>query len=249
MAQGFRSATVEFRIEDVSKTEKKVVFVIDEGDKVKIESIDFEGNTVISDRRLRSAMKKTKVDTCAGGSSRTRPTYSQANYDEDVESIKALYQSKGYKDVVVKDPKIDIFVKDPNAKPKKIKRRARITIPLVEGDRFFTGGIRVVRVNQGGQPADPPTTTVIPADVILKDFYELPPGSVLNRDRIVEALSADRDEVQVPRVHLLVRGPDLSRGRRPQGRHRVEGLRGRQVLPRPPRSPGKHHDPRQGNPP
>ncbi len=184
-AQGFRSATVEFKIEDVSKTEKKVVFVIDEGEKVKIASIDFEGNSVISDRRLRSAMKKTKVNVWWRLIS-DKTTYSQANYDEDVESIKTLYQSRGYKDIVVKDPKIEIFVKDPNAK--KIKRRARITIPLVEGDRFFTGGIRVVRVNQGGQPADPPTTTVIPADVILKEFYELPPGSVLNRDRIVEAL-------------------------------------------------------------
>ena len=186
-AQGFRSATVEFHIEDVSKTEKKVVFVIDEGEKVKIASIDFEGNSVISDRRLRMAMKKTKVNTFWRVIS-DKTTYSQANYDEDVESVKSLYQSRGYKDVVIKDPKIDIFVKNPNAKPKKIKRRARITIPIVEGDKFYTGDIRVVRVNQNGQPADPPTPTVIPADLLVKEFYELPPGSVLNRDRLIEAL-------------------------------------------------------------
>lgn len=186
-AQGFRSATVEFKIEDVSKTEKKVVFVIDEGEKVKIASIDFEGNSVISDRRLRMAMKKTKVNTFWRLIS-DKTTYSQANYDEDIESVKGLYQSRGYKDVVVKDPKIEIFAKNPNAKPKKIKRRARITIPIVEGERFYTGDIKVVRVNQSGQPADPPTPAVIPADVLVKEFYELPPGSILNRDRLVEAL-------------------------------------------------------------
>jgi outer membrane protein insertion porin family len=186
-AQGFRSATVEFHIDDVSKTEKKVVFVIDEGEKVKIASIEFEGNSVISDRRLRMAMKKTKVNTFWRIAS-DKTTYSQANYDEDVENLKTLYQSKGYKDVVVKDPKIEIFVKNPKAKPKKIKRRARITIPIVEGDRFYTGDIRVVRVNQGGQLADPPTPTVFPANLLVKEFYELPPGSVLNRDRLVEAL-------------------------------------------------------------
>ncbi len=185
--KGFRSATVDYRIEDISKTEKKVVFVIDEGEKVKIASIDFEGNTVISDRRLRMAMKKTKVNTWWRVLS-DKTTYSQANYDEDVESVKALYQSKGYKDVVVKDPKIDIFVKNPNAKPKKIKRRARITIPIVEGERFYTADIRIVRVTQSGQPAEPPEPTLFPSDQLLKEFYELKPGSVLNRERLVEAL-------------------------------------------------------------
>jgi outer membrane protein insertion porin family len=185
--KGYRSATVGYRIDDVSKTEKKVVFTIDEGEKVKIASIEFEGNMVVSDRRLRMAMKKTKVNSWWRLLS-DKTTYSQANYEEDMENVKALYQSRGYKDIVVKDPKIDIFVKNPKAKPKKIKRRARITIPVVEGERFYTGEIRVVRVNQNGQPADPPEPTVLPSSQILKEFYELPPGSVLNRERLVEAL-------------------------------------------------------------
>ena len=187
ISQGFRSATVDFRIDDISKTDKKVVFVIDEGEKVKITSITFEGNKVISNRRLRRAMKKTK-ETALWRLFSEKTSYNQANYDEDVENVKALYQSRGYKNVVVKDPKIDIYVKNPRAKPKKIKRRARITIPIVEGERFYTGNIRVVRVNQQGQPADPPEPTVIPSNVLLKEFSELPPGSVLNRERLVEAL-------------------------------------------------------------
>jgi outer membrane protein insertion porin family len=188
LEQGFRSATVDFKIEDVSKTEKKVVFAIDEGDKVKIASIQFEGNTVVSDRRLRAAMKKTKVNTLWRITS-DKTTYSQANYDEDVESLKRLYHSKGYKDVVVKDPVLDVFVKNPKAKPKKIRRRVRITIPVVEGDRFFTGTIRVVKVEQSGQPAENQDAFVIPREAILREFAALPPGSVLNRDRLVEALS------------------------------------------------------------
>ena len=187
ISQGFRSATVDFRIDDISKTDKKVVFVIDEGEKVKITSITFEGNKVISNRRLRMAMKKTK-ETALWRLFSDKTSFNQANYDEDVENVKALYQSRGYKNVVVKDPKIDIYVKNPRAKPKKIKRRARITIPILEGERFYTGNIRVVRVNQQGQPADPPEPTVIPSNVLLKEFSELPSGSVLNRDRLVEAL-------------------------------------------------------------
>ena len=187
--QGYRSASVEYRIEDISKTEKKVVFAIDEGDKIKIAAIRFEGNHVFSDLRLRNAMKKTKVNTWFRLLSESSTTYSQANYDADVENLKAVYQSKGYKNIVIKDPILDISVKNPQAKPKKQKKRVRITIPVVEGDQFFTGQIQIVKVNQSGQPAEEGEELVLPRATLVKEFRELPPGSVLNRDRLVEALS------------------------------------------------------------
>src|SRR5262249_1200141 len=182
--QGFRSATVDYRIDDLSKTEKKVVFLIDEGDKVKIESIQFTGNAAVSAQALRNAMTKTKVATWWRFLS-DATVYSQANYEAHVQSIKAPYQSKGQKDVVVKDPVLDVYVTNPKAKPEKIKRRVRITIPIVQGDKFFTNEITITRVLQSGQPADPPEASVFPTRVLLKSFAELPPGSVLNRDKLV----------------------------------------------------------------
>ena len=112
VAQGFRSATVDYRIEDISKTEKKVVFIIDEGDKVKIESINFTGNANLSATALRNAMHKTKVAVFWRILSENT-VYNQANYEADVESIKNLYQAHGYKDVVVKDPTLDVYVIEP----------------------------------------------------------------------------------------------------------------------------------------
>ncbi len=187
--QGFRSATVDYRIDDISKTEKKVVFLIDEGDKVKIESIQFTGNTAVSSQALRNAMSKTKVATWWRLLS-DNTVYSQANYEADVEGIKGLYQSKGYKDVVVKDPILDVYVVNPKAKPEKIKRRVRITIPIVQGEKFYTNDITITRVQQNGQPGEPPEPTVYPSKVLLRQFAELRPGSVLNRDRLVEALAS-----------------------------------------------------------
>jgi outer membrane protein insertion porin family len=186
---GYRSATVDYKIEDVSKTDKKVVFVIDEGDKIKIAAIRFQGNRVFSEWRLRQAMKKTKVNTWFRFLAETSTTYSQANYDADVENLKNLYQSKGYKNIVVKDPTLDIFVKNPRAKPKKQKKRVRIAIPLVEGDQFFTNKIDIVKVNQTGQPSDEAETFVFPKASLAREFRDLPAGSVLNRDRLVEALA------------------------------------------------------------
>ncbi len=188
-AQGFRSATVDYRIDDISKTEKKVVFLIDEGDKVKIESIEFTGNSAISSQKLRNAMSKTKVAVWWRFLS-DNTVYSQANYEADVESIKGLYQSKGYKDVVVKDPILDVFVVNPKAKPEKIKRRVRITIPIVQGDKYYTNEITITRVDQSGQPATPPEASVFPGRVLLKEFKDLPPGSVLNHDKLVEGLAS-----------------------------------------------------------
>ena len=187
--QGFRSATVDYRIDDISKTEKKVVFLIDEGDKVKIESIEFTGNSAVSSQTLRNAMSKTKVAVWWRFLS-DNTVYSQANYEADVESIKGVYQSKGYKDVVVKDPILDVYVVNPKAKPEKIKRRVRITIPIVQGEKFYTNDITITRVLQSGQPADPPDASVFPSRYLLKNFKDLPPGSVLNHDKLVEGLAA-----------------------------------------------------------
>ena len=189
LEQGFRGVSVDFKVEDVTKTEKKVVFTIDEGDKIKIAEIKFEGNTVFPAWRLRQAMQKTKVDTFWRVFSENT-TYSQANYEADVESIKAVYNSKGYKDVVVKDPILDIFIKNPKADPKKLKRAVKITIPIVEGDQYFINEIHIVRVDQSGKPMEEASAMVFPPKAILANFWELTPGTVLNRDRLIEALSA-----------------------------------------------------------
>src|SRR4030095_3026868 len=125
----------------------------------KIESIQFTGNTAVSAQALRNAMSKTKVATWWRLLSENT-VYSQANYEADFESIKGLYQSKGYKDVVVKDPILDVYVVNPKAKPEKIKRRVRITIPIVQGEKFFTNEITITRVLQSGPPAGPPHHTL-----------------------------------------------------------------------------------------
>ena len=189
ITQGFRSATVDYKIEDLSKTEKKVTFLIDEGDKVKIASISFTGNDHVSAQTLRNAMHKTKVAVFWRILS-DNTVYSQANYEADVESLKGVYQARGYKDVVVKDPILDVYVTNPETTdPKKIKRKVRLTIPIVEGDKFFTNDITIVAVRQNGQPTDSGVPEVFPPPQLLKTFYDLQPGSVLNRDRIIEGLA------------------------------------------------------------
>jgi outer membrane protein insertion porin family len=142
-AEGFRSAAVDATIEEVSVGERRIVFLIDEGDKIKIEAIRFTGNTVFSAGRLRRAMKKTKEHHWYVFWS-SKDVYNQASYEEDVEAVRKVYQNAGYKDVVAKDPVLETFVVNPKEKrPEKAKRRVRMTIPIVEGEQYYFGKLTV----------------------------------------------------------------------------------------------------------
>jgi outer membrane protein insertion porin family len=59
-ARGHPNATIEERRDEVSATSTAVTFVIHEGDRVRVVEIQFEGNTVFSDNKLRGAMKYVK---------------------------------------------------------------------------------------------------------------------------------------------------------------------------------------------
>ncbi len=176
-ADGFRSAAVDTTVETINDKESRVVFLIDEGDKVKIEAIRFTGNRVVGETRLRYAMKKTR-QTHWWYFWDSKDVYSQASYEEDVESIRKVYQDLGYKDVVVKDPAIDTFVVNPKEKrADKISRRARITIPIVEGERFYFGEMKV----EGASQFD---------DRLLSKIFAFVPGAPLKRAVIVDGMKA-----------------------------------------------------------
>ncbi|HEX2758594.1 MAG TPA: outer membrane protein assembly factor BamA [Thermoanaerobaculia bacterium] len=142
-AEGFRSAAIDATTENVSDLQRRIVFLVDEGDKIKIKSIVFTGNTVFGQAKLRYAIHKTKqahwwrfFDS--------KSTYNQAGYEEDVEALRKVYQDVGYKDVVIKDPLLEVFVRNPSEKrPEKINRRVNITIPIVEGEKFYFGKVTV----------------------------------------------------------------------------------------------------------
>ena len=95
---------VEVDIQEIEDKAKKntvrLVFDIDTKDRVKVASIDFEGNTVFSDRKLRKQMSNTKKK----GTLFRKTKYIKDNYEEDKKAIIASYNTKGYRDAkIVKD--------------------------------------------------------------------------------------------------------------------------------------------------
>lgn len=141
--KGYRFATAQYAVTDLGPNEKKVIFTVDEGNRVRISDIGFEGNTVFNDLRLRWSMKKTKE---SGPISRftKKDIYDPAKLQEDLDSVRDLYKGAGYKNVVIGDPKVEVRAENPNAKdPKEQKRRMFLTIPIEEGERWKFGQVTI----------------------------------------------------------------------------------------------------------
>ena len=80
-----------------------MVFKVDEGDRVRISDIEFEGNTVFNDPRLRWTMKNTKESAFISRVSK-KDLYDPAKLQEDLDKVREIYRGSGYKNVVIGDP-------------------------------------------------------------------------------------------------------------------------------------------------
>jgi outer membrane protein insertion porin family len=141
--KGYRFATAQYTVEDVGPNEKRVIFAVDEGNRVRIADIDFEGNTVYNDIRLRLSMKKTK-ETGLITRFNKKDIYDPAKLQEDLDQIRDLYRGAGYKNVVIGDPKIEVRALKPNeVDTADQKRRMFVTIPIEEGERWKFGQVTI----------------------------------------------------------------------------------------------------------
>jgi outer membrane protein insertion porin family len=140
--KGYRFARVSYELEQVGNNEVRAVFTVDEGDRVRIDDIDFEGNTVFSDLRLRLAMRKTRE---SGPLSRLlkKDIYNPANVEEDLDKVRDLYKRKGYKNVLLGDVDLDVRTMNPDAPVEREKRRLFLTVPVEEGERWRFGEITI----------------------------------------------------------------------------------------------------------
>jgi len=141
--KGYRFAQARYTVEDVGPNEKKVVFTVDEGNRVRIQDIDFEGNTVYNDLHLRFVMTNTKKSGIIWRILK-KDIYDPAKLQEDLDKVRKLYKAAGYKNVVIGDPKIEVKALHPDAKTiKDQNRRMFLTIPIEEGERWKFGEVSI----------------------------------------------------------------------------------------------------------
>jgi outer membrane protein insertion porin family len=179
-AEGFRSAEISYRIEKVGPNKRKVIFDIDEGGKVKIDSIGFVGNNVFSDSKLRGVLKKTKSKSLFHPFGE-KIVYTKEAWDEDRDNLRTFYQNRGYIDVKIGQPDLELVAKHPDAETlKKKKYQMNITVPIEEGEPYTLGSFKV----EGA--------TIFKTEA-LDRFFDVQEGKTYNRKVIEDGLETIRD--------------------------------------------------------
>ena len=152
--KGFMNPVIDVSLEPMGPTMSRLVFDIKEGGKVRIYKIAFRGNKIISSSRLQSALAKTKSHWMFSWIG-SKDLLVQKNLDEDMINIKRQYWKKGYKDVFVGKPTIEVQdLTSGSQKKKNVSRiaqgksprydlRATLTIPILEGEQFMEGTFKV----------------------------------------------------------------------------------------------------------
>ena len=114
-----------------SGNEVKMLVSIDRGDKVKVRTIEFEGNEKFTDSKLRKAMSNTKQKNFIRVFKRSK--FIRDKYEEDLKSIADKYKENGYRDARITSDTV-MYNKEKNS--------IDIKINLVEGKKYYFGDIK-----------------------------------------------------------------------------------------------------------
>lgn len=127
--------TVDRKMHDDNKT-ADLIINIDKGSKVRISDIDFNGNSQLTNAKLRKAMKKTKQKSPLNPVRIFKPSkFIEKEYKNDLANIINTYKSKGYRDARILSE---------SAKYNPKKNSIAINIDLEEGRKYYIGDIRFI---------------------------------------------------------------------------------------------------------
>ena len=108
-----------------------MVVNVDKGSKVKISEIKISGNSQLSDKKIRKAMKNTKQQSLTHIFKKSK--FIKEKYNEDLESIISKYKEKGYRDARIVT---DSVVYD------KVNNKIAINLNVNEGNKYYFGDIK-----------------------------------------------------------------------------------------------------------
>ncbi len=203
LEEGFYAAQVDPEIEINDQNEASIIFQIEEGEKVLVDTISFEGNKVFSDKQLKKVMvtkERWFLSWLTG-----RGTYQEEMLQNDLEIIADQYYNEGYVQVKVKQPQVTLS---------EDQRLLTLLIEVEEGDQFRVGEVDV----QGD---------LLKSKEEILELIKLRPGDVFSRKQLrsdvfsVNDLYADQGYAYVnvspltsidPEKHLVSLKFDIEQG-------------------------------------
>jgi outer membrane protein insertion porin family len=163
-AEGFYLAEVSYGIEPLGEASVAINFDVDEGDKLKLRTINFVGNEQFSDRELRTGFQTRvwRFWSLATSWFDHSGTYSEPLFVQDLRKVEKLYTDAGYLRVEVGEP---VVVAE--------KEGINVTVPIHEGQRFKVGKLEI----KGDDSVDL---------AALHELLELKEGDIFNRSFLTE---------------------------------------------------------------
>lgn len=129
--EGFLNTKVALNIipDTTEKNARKMVVNIDRGKRIKIKEINFNGNEVFSDKKLKSKLKKTKSKFLLRFWKKSK--YIEEEFMGDKENLMDFFKEKGYRDArIIKDT---LILNEDNT--------LSINFDVDEGNRYYFGDI------------------------------------------------------------------------------------------------------------
>ena len=164
-----------------------LTFVVEEGPKVKVGKVSFQGNRHFSDRRLVRAMKNSRPYGIPMVLPLVSKTYHAGKINEDLERVRELYQEHGYFRVIVQPP--DERIRDTNpqwplgdALPWFFKpgKTVDMRIQVDEGGRYRMGKLTVKSATAENSLFFKPE--------FLQAAFPLKEGDIFNAKKVRDAL-------------------------------------------------------------
>jgi outer membrane protein insertion porin family len=187
--KGFQFAEVTPEIKEISGGGPKLVhltFHMDEGPKVKIQSIDFVGNKAMSDATLKRQLKDNKerpgftdafhVWNWIAGALGDGGTYQETKFDDDAEKLQAYYRDHGYVKANIGVPELKVLTDSQDKKTRWIELR----IPVNEGQRY-----RVASFDVAGN-------TIVKSEFLIP-LFKTNPGEYFAEKNIRKGLDKARE--------------------------------------------------------
>ncbi len=123
-SKGFTAVTVDLNlVNNEERGTARAVYTINEGEKGAVRDIRFVGNKVFSDRKLRHQMKTRSKTLIAFLDKSGR--LDQTQLQQDLDSIRELYQNRGYIDVAI-----------PEVRQERTEKGVRIVVVINEGVQY-----------------------------------------------------------------------------------------------------------------
>jgi outer membrane protein insertion porin family len=180
-AKGHPNAIVSSSREAVSQTSAAITFVVNEGARVRVAEIRFEGSHVFKSNALRDHMKYVKE---AGLITRFREEdiLDRQKLDYDLHQVDQYMKSKGYLQARHGEPKIEGLGKKRTGFPilplpflSSVDDTLKITVPIIDGKLYRVGDVKI----EGNS---------IFSENIIKAFIGLQKGSVANGELLSKGL-------------------------------------------------------------